>query len=387
MPRLARFFTTQLNEQGHRVTTLELFFDLVYVFAFTQVTAWIAREHSVVGTAQGLLMLAIMWWTWVAYSWMSNVMRADRGAALLGFVTSATAIFVVALTIRHVWEAEPGELAPVAFAVGYVVIRVVHAAVYAWGSRGQALLLKQIGMTALSWIPTALLLLVGAQLAPGERIWLWAGALAADLAATWILARVLKGWQIRSAVHFAERFGLIVILALGESVVAVGVAAEHIELTGTLIFTAVLGTLAAMAFWWVYFRDVGPAVEHAMVSASGPRQVELGRDAYTYLHLPLVAGIIVAAAGVEEAVFALADHEVAGLAATLIAAGSALVCASGAALMALVRGPWLWLTLAAAFFVAGAFWMRAWDPMVALGATALVMWVVGLATPKARAHA
>lgn len=195
------------------------------------------------------MVLAILWWTWVAWSWLGNVMRADRGAPLAAFIASAAAAFAIALTIRSVWEAEGGTLAPVTFAGFYLAIRVIHALVYLWGARGDSVLFRQILITAAAWIPAASPPFVGALLPPEQRLWWWAGTLTVDLAATWILAVKGPGWRVHSGGHFAERFGLIVILALGESVVAVGVAAESIALSPELIGLAVLGVFAAVALW------------------------------------------------------------------------------------------------------------------------------------------
>jgi len=379
----AHIFTTQINDATHRVTTLELFFDLVYVFAFTQITSWIAHEHSWRGTAQGLLVLAILWWTWVAWSWLGNVMRADRGAPLAAFITSAAAAFAIALTIRSVWEAEGGTLAPMTFAGFYLAIRVIHALVYLWGARGDSVLFKQILVTAAAWIPAAALLFVGALLAPEQRLWWWAGTLALDLGATWILAIKGPGWRVHSGGHFAERFGLIVILALGESVVAVGVAAESIALSPQLIGIAVLGVLTAVALWWPYFKDIGPTLEDAIIEAGPRRKVDIARAWYTYLHLPLVAGVILSAAGVEQAVSALEHHAHAGVAAVMLAAGAALFSATGALLMGLAQGEWRWLAASAAFFATGALWLPLLDAVPAIAVTAAALAIVGLATPRA----
>ncbi len=384
-PALRRdWFRVMPVEEGHRVTTLELFFDLVYVFAFTQVTAWIAHEHSWHGTAQGLLVLGLLWWTWVAWSWTGNVVRADKGVPLLGFTASMVAIFVVALTIRSVWEAEAGELAAVAFALAYLALRVVHAGVYLWSARGDATLMRQVAISAAAWIPAAGLLVIGAFLPPEQRLWWWAGTLTIDLTATWILAVRGDGWQVRSGGHFAERYGLIVILALGESVVAVGVAAENIELSGTLIVIAALGVLAALALWWPYFKDISPTLEEAIEEATPAGKVDIARDSYTYMHLPLVAGVIVAAAGVEEAVVTLTEHHTAGVAAALLAGGAALFSASGAILMALVKGEWRYLAASAVFFAAAAFWMQPLDAILVLAITTAVLTVVGIVTPASR---
>jgi len=379
-----RFFETQINDADHRVTTLELFFDLVYVFAFTQITAWLAHEHSWHGTAQGLLVLAILWWTWVAWSWLGNVMRADRGVPLAAFIASAAAAFAIALTIRSVWGAAGGALAPMTFAGFYLAIRVIHAAVYLWGARGDSVLFRQILLTSAAWIPAASLLFVGALLPAEQRLWWWAGTLTLDLAATWILAVKGPGWRVHSGGHFAERFGLIVILALGESVVAVGVAAESIALSPQLIGIAVLGVCTAVALWWPYFKDIGPTLEEAILEADPKRKVDIARSWYTYLHLPLVAGVIVAAAGVEEAVFALEHHDHSGVAAVMLAGGAALFSATGALLMALARGEWRWLAASAVFFATAALWLPRFDAVPAIAITTVALAVVGLATPRAR---
>lgn len=379
-----QWFAALPVEEGHRVTTLELFFDLVYVFAFTQITAWIAHEHSWHGTAQGLLVLGLLWWTWVAWSWTGNVVRADKGVPLLGFITSMVAIFVIALTIRSVWEADAGQLAAVAFALAYLTLRVVHAGVYLWSARGDATLVRQITISAAAWIPAAGLLVVGAFLPPEQRLYWWAGTLAIDLAATWILAVRGAGWQVRSGGHFAERFGLIVILALGESVVAVGVAAENIELSAELILIAALGVLAALALWWPYFKDISPTLEEAIEEATPARKVDIARDSYTYMHLPLVAGVIVAAAGVEEAVVTLAEHHSAGVAATILAGGAALFSAAGAILMAMAGGQWRYLAGSALFFATAAVWMRPLDAIGAIAITTGVLTIVGILTPASR---
>lgn len=373
------------TQAGHRVTSLELFFDLVYVFAFTQVTAWIAHERTALGTAQGVVTLAVLWWMWAGWSWLGNTFHADHGVPMLGFLASAAAIFALSLTIREVWEADGGTVAPVAFAGCYLVVRALHAGVYLWSARADARLRRQVLITAGAWMPSAVLLGVGALLSPQARLWWWTGTLALDLLATWILAVKGPGWAIRSPEHFAERFGLIVILALGESVVAVGVAAQSLEFEPALIGLAVLGVGAAVALWWPYFKDIAPAVEHRIVAADPERQVDIARESYTYLHLPLVAGIVLAASGVEEAVLALHHHEHAGIAGFLLAIGAAVFCAAGAALMALARATWTWLAASAAFFGAATVWMPHVQPVLAIGVTALTLIVVGLATAKVSA--
>jgi len=175
-----------------------------------------------------------------------------------------------------------------------------------------------------------------------------------------------------------------VILALGESVVAVGVAAENLELSTELILIAGLGVLAGLALWWPYFKDLSPTLEEAIEEAAPARQLDIARDSYTYMHLPLVAGVIVAAAGVEEAVVTLAEHHSAGVAAAMLAGGAALFSAAGAILMASVKGEWRYLAASALFFGTAAFWMQPLDAIVALAVTTAVLTLVGIVTPTPR---
>jgi len=259
-----------ITREDHRVTTMELLFDVVYVYAFIQVTTWIAEEFSWRSTAEGLVMLAVLWWVWVAWAWLGNVMRADRGLPLAGFIVAMVAVFGLALTIQGIWEAEGGALAPMAFAAFYALVRLVHAAVYFWGARDDERLRRQILLTTAAWIPAAGLLIVGAMLPPEQRLYWWAGTVALDIVATWLLSVRGPGWRVNSGSHFAERFDLIVILALGESVLAVGITAADLDVSADLLGIALLGVLVAIALWWPYFKDVGPALEQ-LVLAPHPR--------------------------------------------------------------------------------------------------------------------
>ncbi|WP_161794223.1 low temperature requirement protein A [Demequina sediminicola] len=372
------------TDEDHRVTTMELLFDLVYVFAFIQVTTWIAEEHSVRATAEGLIMLAILWWVWVAWAWLGNVIRADRGLPLAGFIVAMVATFGIALTIQGIWSAEGGAVAPVAFAALYAVVRIVHTGVYLYGSRDDARLRRQVWLSTAAWIPAAALLIVGALAPPEQRLWWWAGTVALEIGATWLLSVHGPGWKVRSGQHFAERFDLVVILALGESVLAVGITAAEMDISAELLGIGLLGVLVAIALWWPYFTTVGPTLEDALDQAEPDRKPDLARDAYSYLHLPLIMGIILVAAGIEEAVVALEEEQSSGGSVIFIALGAALFAATCAALMRVAGGAWGWLAASAAFFAVGALWLPQLDATVAIVVTVVVLAVVGWVTPSAR---
>ncbi|WP_062077489.1 low temperature requirement protein A [Demequina globuliformis] len=372
------------TDENHRVTTMELLFDLVYVFAFIQVTTWIAQEHTLRATAEGLVMLAILWWVWVTWAWLGNVMRADRGLPLAGFIVAMVATFGIALTIQGIWDAEGGAVAPVAFAVLYTLVRAVHTAVYLHGVRGDDQLQRQVWLSTAAWVPAAVTLIVGALQAPEQRLYWWGATVVLEVVATWLLSVRGPGWKVSSGQHFAERFDLVVILALGESVLAVGITAAKLDFSGELLGIGLLGVLVAISLWWPYFKAVGPALEDALDDAPADRKPDLARDVYSYLHLPLIMGIILVAAGIEEAVVALEEEQASGGASVFLAVGAAVFAGTCAVLMRVAGGTWQWLAGTAAFFVVAAWWLPQVDATVAIILTVAVLSTVGWITPSAR---
>nr|WP_255633080.1 low temperature requirement protein A [Demequina sp. TTPB684] len=374
---MRKMVSTHATPEDHKVTTAELFFDLVYVFAFTQVTAWIAHEASPLGAAQGLTLLTVLWWTWVPYVRLGNSVRADRGLPLMGFVVTMAAVFVAGFAINGLWEAEGGTLKPLTFAAMYLVIRGVHASISAYVSRDDDRALRHLAWLAAAWLPSSALLIVGAFMSPETRLWWWIATIAADLAVSYVLDAVGRSPELRSGGHVAERYNLMLIVALGESVVAVGAAADQVELGATLLAFAVAGIALAVGLWGPYFRAVGPALEEALTSAKEKLKPAVVRDLFTYLHLPLVAGIIVAAAGVEEAIKALESDEPSGVAGTLIAVGAAVYLATLAVVMRLAGGRWSVLAVAALFVATAVWWASS---LAVLALLALVAVVLGAAT-------
>ncbi|MDN4480294.1 low temperature requirement protein A [Demequina muriae] len=374
----------RINGEDHRVTPKELLFDVVYVFAFIQVTDWIAKEFTWRATAEGLTVLAILWWVWISWAWLGNVMRADKGLPLAGFIVSMVAVFGLTITIPDLWEAEGGGLAPLAFTGFYVLIRVIHAAVFFWGARDDARIRRQILLSTAAWIPAAGLLMAGALAEPQERLYWWIGTVALDIVATWVLSVKGPGWKVHSGEHFAERFDLVVILAIGESVLAVGITAAGIDLNPELMAIALLGVLIAIALWWPYFKDVGPTLENALKEADAEHRNDLARDAYTYLHLPLIMGILLVSAGNKGAVTAIELEQPSGDSALLMAGGAALVALTCALLMRLAGGTSRWLVASAVFFALAMLWMPQIDPTIATLVTIVVLSTVGWLTPATR---
>jgi low temperature requirement protein LtrA len=287
-------------DERHRVTSFELFFDLVYVFAVTRVTAYMAEAHSGEGVLQGLLLLGLLWWTWAAYSWLGNQARADTGVTRVAMLVAMAAIFVVALTIPEAWEDAPGGLnGPVVLVVAYFLVRSIHLLVYAVAAAGDRELRHQLVVTIAPMVAGAALLLMGALLGGTAQTILFAGGLGVDWLGTWITSRG-GAWRIHGPAHWCERHGLFVILAIGESLVAVGTGAAQLPISAPLIGGAVLGIAVSVSLWSLYFDVVSPAAERALSALTGRARVDIAVEAYSYLHFPIIAGIVLAALGVEE---------------------------------------------------------------------------------------
>jgi low temperature requirement protein LtrA len=285
--------------EDDRATTFELFFDLVYVFAATQVTGYMAHEHGGHGVLQGLLLLALLWATWSAYAWLGNQARADEGVLRAGMAVAMAAIFVVALTIPEAWQDAPGGLnGPLVLVGAYLLVRCMHLILYAVAATGDRGLRRQLAITCGPFLAGAALLVPGALLGGWTQTLLFTAALLVDWGGIYLTSRQ-GNWRLHSVAHLTERHGLFIILAIGESVVAIGVGAAQKPISAPLLLAAVLGVAAAVGLWWLYFDVASLAAEHRLLEVHGQARVRLALEAYTYGHLPIVAGIVLAALGVE----------------------------------------------------------------------------------------
>jgi low temperature requirement protein LtrA len=302
-----------------RVTPLELFFDLVFVFAITQVTTLLAADPTWSGLLRGLIVLAALWWAWAAYAWLTNTLNPEEGVVRLAMFVVMAAMLICALAVPEAFD-EHG----VVFGVAYLVVRTMHLALYALAARGDPDLLGAVLRMTPSSTISGFLILGAGFLEGNERTTLWVLALAIDYLG--VLVGRGAGWRL-SPGHFAERHGLVVIIAIGESIVALGVSATGTPLTAGVITTALVGMTVATALWWTYFDWVAIVVEYRLRQLTGAAQATLARDAYSYLHFLMVAGIVLFAMSLKKA---LADFD-----ADLDAVPAAALCAGlGAYLLA-----------------------------------------------------
>jgi low temperature requirement protein LtrA len=295
----------------HRVTTFELFFDLVFVFAVTQVTAFMAHEHDAIGLFQGLLILALLWWAWCAFAWLGQQAQADMGVVRVAMTVAMAAMFIIALAIPEAWHDAPGGLnGPVALATAYILVKFSHVAGY-WLAAGEdSALRRQLLLSLVPWALGSSLLVAGSIVGGSTQTVMWTLGLISDIGGTYLASRSRFGqWRFYSPGHWAERHGLIVILALGESIVAIGVGASNHPVSGPLVTGGIFGVLISVALWSLHFRVLAPGVEEQLHRQQDPDRVKLARDGYTILHFPIIAGIVVAALGVEDAMAHVGEPE------------------------------------------------------------------------------
>jgi low temperature requirement protein LtrA len=280
--------------EGERVTPLELFFDLVFVLALTQCTALMSNHPTWSGLGQGLLVLVMLWWSWTGYAWLTSVVDPEEGAVRLVMFGAIAALLIVSLCVPDAF----GELALV-FALAYGAVRVAHIGLFMLASpEDDALRHSVLGLAASTLIAVGLLALASLfdGLAQGA---IWLLALVLDMGGPYLFGA--EGWKLVPG-HFAERHGLIVIIALGESIVAIGVGAAG-ALTFGIGTAAVLGVALTAAMWWTYFDVVAIVSGQRLVDAEPGRvQNEMARDSYSYIHLLMVAGIVMVALGLKKTI-------------------------------------------------------------------------------------
>ena len=271
-------------EREHPVTPLELYFDLVFVFAFTQVTTVLSNNPTWSGLGHGLLILTALWWAWAAYAWLTNTVDPGVGAVWGALLVAMAAMFVAALAVPDAFGRHG-----VAFGVAFLIVTAMHLTLYALAARGDRDLLTAILRIA-PWPLTGAALILAAGFVDGEaKALLWLAAIVIGFFGP--LLTGVSGWRVQPA-HFVERHGLIVIIAIGESLVAIGLGERRVGLTTGVTVAAVLGFVVATSFWLAYFDFFPIRGQQLLSDRTGVQRTALARDIYTYLHLPMVTGIV-----------------------------------------------------------------------------------------------
>ncbi len=283
-----------MAQREQRVTPLELFFDLVFVYAITQVTQLMSHDPTWQGVGRGLLVLAALWWAWTGYAWLTNTLEPEEGQVRAGMFGAMAAMLVVAIAVPNAFGADG-----VLFGVAYLIVRLLHLLLYAIaGKHDPALLGAVVRFTPSATLAPAIILAAGF-VDGGAQAALWVVALAVDYLGA-LIGRG-QGWRVSPA-HFAERHGLIVMIALGESIIAIGVGSRGVSMTPGIVSAAVLGMVTIAALWCTYFDVIAVLAQRQLSETTGATLARLARDYYSYLHLPMIAGIVLFALGVKRTI-------------------------------------------------------------------------------------
>jgi low temperature requirement protein LtrA len=317
-------------EHEHRVTPRELFFDLVFVFAFTQVATLLADDPTFAGIGRGVLVLGALWWAWSAYAWFTNNVDPEEGFVGAALLVALIAMFIAALVVPGAFGDEG-----VLFGAAFLVVCAMHQALYALAGRGNRDLLRAVLRLA-PWTLVGATLILVAGFADSARTWLWVAALAFTYGGAFMAGST--GWRVHPS-HFAERYGLVLIIALGEAFIAIGIGATGTGIGLGEVAAAILGLLVATAFWLAYFDFFAIRGERLLVDARGPARVALARDAYTYLHFPMIVGIVLFAFAMK-VVMAHVGDELEWAAAFALCGGSALYLLTYSAIRIRIERRW-----------------------------------------------
>lgn len=279
------------REEATRVSTLELFFDLVFVFTITQLTTVLQTRPTALGLLQVALMLGVIWWMYGGYAWLTNAVAPDRAARRLFLLGGMAAFLILALAIPRAFSGSGP-----AFGLAYLAVVAVHAGLFSRTSSQRTV--RAILRLAPFNLASALLVLLAGAIGGAPEYVVWALAVALE----WATPRLAStsGFEIAPA-HFVERHGLVVLIAIGESVVAIGMGTLRAPVDVPLAGVAVLGLLLSACLWWVYFGGDDGRAEHALAAAERARRPTLALRAFGYWHLLMLLGIIAVAAALRTA--------------------------------------------------------------------------------------
>jgi len=276
-------------ESEQEVTALELFFDLVFVFAITQVTGFLYHDPTWLRLVEALAILMALWFAWTGYAWLGNTAGTDEGAIRVVMLGAMGPLLIASLAVPQAFDEDA-----LLFGVAFFFVRGMHITAYAVLARDDPALRVVVYRLARTILPAAGLLVLAGALSGTGRALCWIAALAIDYGG--LLLSGTENWRVKAA-HFAERHRLIIIIALGESIVALGTGGGTLD--AGVVTGALLGIAVAAALWWTYFDVVATVAERKLREADPVAQARMARDSFSYLHLPMVAGIVIFAFGVK----------------------------------------------------------------------------------------
>ncbi|WP_433475795.1 low temperature requirement protein A [Spirillospora sp. CA-142024] len=347
------------GEEVYRVTTLELFFDLVFVFAVTQLSHVLVKELNPLGLLQVVLMFGVLWWMYAGYAWLTNTLAPTTAARRLLILVGMGGFFMVALATPTAFKG-----GGVLWGIGYLVLVLAHVTLYMQGNPN---ILRVLPANLLA----AVLIISAGVLDHGAPVYvLWTLALIVPIVQPYIVPA--GGLFTIQPAHIVERHGLLVMITIGESVIAVGAGAEHAHLDAGLVVAVLLGLALAAAVWWSYFARDDARAEESLTAADDVRRTQMTMFGYFYAHIPLIVGIIVAAAGMGQAVGHAWDHLHLGPALAL-AGGIALYLAGDVAFRRTMRIGASRIRLAAAVVALALTPLGLWSAVAEIAALVLLL--------------
>ncbi len=292
--------TSIVSPEDQSVTFVELFFDLVFVFSITQVVGLLHAGITGGAVARAVLVFWLVWWAWTQFTWALNAANTDHSHIQLSTLFATAIAFFMAVSVPEIFAG-----GPLWFAVPYVLVRVLGLRLYAWVASADASQRSAVRTFGLVSVGGLAAVLTGAVLGGDLLYWFWGLAIVLDVVAAAVGTQT-EGWNLHPA-HFAERHGLIVIIALGESLIVAAGGLIGAERSADLMAVAVLAVALSCGLWWSYFPYIKPQLEHALKNRDGAVQSKMARDVFSLAHFPMLCGVIGFAAAIEEAI-AHPDH-------------------------------------------------------------------------------
>jgi low temperature requirement protein LtrA len=284
-----------VSPEDQRVTFVELFFDLVFVFSVTQTVRLLHHDLDWTHVGQSVLVFWMVWWAWTQFTWSLNAADTTNRWVELGALSATGVAFFMAVSLPDAFEDRA-----LWFAIPYGLVRVIGLGLYIWVASAdpeQRAAVQKFSAVSLGGLIAVLL---GAVVGGSAQYWLWGLAIALDVIAAAIGGRE-EGWNLHPE-HFSERHGLFVIIALGETLIITAGGVTGAELTGELIAIGVLAVGITCGLWWSYFTRSKLALDHALESCRGSIQSMMARDVYSLMHFPMIFGVIAYAVAIEEVV-------------------------------------------------------------------------------------
>ena len=278
-----------------RVSTLELFFDLVFVFTITQLTSMLASDVSFAAAGRVLLIFGLLWWMHSGYVWLTNARTPSRTPERLLLLLGMAGFLIIGLAIPHAFGTPTAHGRDgVALGIGYLLVVLVHSGLFLRVNRNIQLVIPFN-------LASALLVIIAGLVPAGAAYALWAAALALQVLSPLVVP--VRGRFTIAPAHFVERHGALIIVAFGESVADIGIGAEGQRVTFALALSAALGLALAASLWWAFFgTGDDDLAEEAMTAADPAVRPQLALNAYFYAYIPILLGIVAAAAGLKHAI-------------------------------------------------------------------------------------